>query len=388
MGKSKDKKKAKRNRIKEKQKIEASCLDASTPTEETPSSSSSRDRYTVDQILEKVQEYMDTFNYELAQKFCQRALEIDADNLKVLETSGILLLELGNPEGAKQCFGRAVELSPHDGYRKYMYLGQLFDGVQAVQCFQKGIELMTKTQAEQVAAACASPVEGSTVTNRDISSAHCTIAELYMTDLCFEENAEDVCKMNIARAIEKDAENPEAFQAMASFQLVKQNQEEAKAMIQKSVSLWLPKLENLDKEGNTEEFDPIEPCSVSYQQRTQAAQILIEVEDYETCIKVLDSLLEEDDEIVQTWYLLGWANYLQGDDYKGNARFYLNKADEVAKKVKCDDEPMLNHISELLTELGPAEEDEDAEEETAVGQGNGDNEDEDVSSSSDEEMDE
>lgn len=33
-------------------------------------------------------------------------------------------------------------MCPDTGYSKYMYLGQLFEGAQAVQCFQKGIELM------------------------------------------------------------------------------------------------------------------------------------------------------------------------------------------------------------------------------------------------------
>ena len=50
----------------------------------------------------KVEEYIDSFQYELAQKFCQRALEMEPDNLRALETAGSLLLELGNTEVAKQ----------------------------------------------------------------------------------------------------------------------------------------------------------------------------------------------------------------------------------------------------------------------------------------------
>ena len=51
-------------------------------------------KYTIDQILDKATEYMDTYNYEMAQKFCQRALEIDNDNVRALETTATLLLEV------------------------------------------------------------------------------------------------------------------------------------------------------------------------------------------------------------------------------------------------------------------------------------------------------
>ena len=50
-----------------------------------------------------------------------------------------------------QCFGRAVEVCPDKGYSKYMYLGQLFEGAQAVECFQKGIQLMLKEKEEKQA---------------------------------------------------------------------------------------------------------------------------------------------------------------------------------------------------------------------------------------------
>lgn len=38
----------------------------------------------------------------------------------------------------------------------------------------------------------------------------------------FEENAEELCKTAVEKAIEADGENPEAYQLMASFQLSRQ----------------------------------------------------------------------------------------------------------------------------------------------------------------------
>ncbi|MGH0163375.1 UNVERIFIED_CONTAM: hypothetical protein FKN15_044907 [Acipenser sinensis] len=53
--------------------------------------------------------------------------------------------------------------------------------------------------------------------------------------------------------------------------------------------------------------------------------------------EILESLLEEDDEVVQVWYLLGWVCYLQVEKpeeteaFKDSARTYLTKA----KKCHC-----------------------------------------------------
>ena len=45
--------------------------------------------------------------------------------------------------------------------------------------------------------------------------------------------------------------------------------------------------------------------------------------------EVLELLLDEEDEVVEVWYLLGWLNYLQGADCHTNARYYLLKAQQV-----------------------------------------------------------
>ena len=50
-----------------------------------------------------------------------------------------------------QCFKTAVELSPGEGHSKYMYLGQLSSGEEAVGYLTTGIEIMAATlqRAEQ-----------------------------------------------------------------------------------------------------------------------------------------------------------------------------------------------------------------------------------------------
>ena len=56
------------------------------------------DKYSVDDIMAKAEEFMDQLNFDMAQKFCHRALEIDPDHVKALEVTASLLLEVNiNP---------------------------------------------------------------------------------------------------------------------------------------------------------------------------------------------------------------------------------------------------------------------------------------------------
>ena len=43
-----------------------------------------------------------------------------------------------------QIFEKCVEISPEIGHAKYMYLGQLSQGADAIHYFNKGISIMTK----------------------------------------------------------------------------------------------------------------------------------------------------------------------------------------------------------------------------------------------------
>jgi len=309
--------------------------------------------YSIDEILSKAEEFINEYKYEMAQKFCQRALEMDNDNARALELSGGLLLEMGEIESARHCFGRAVVVNPDVGHEKYMTLAQLFTGLEAKNIYVKGIEVITKAIANLAPSNESGASSGGSKISelrRELSTAWVAVSELYMTDLCDSEGAEADTEKCIGEAVAADDGNPEAHQALASFQLIKEDMEAAKNSICKSISLWLPQYNRMLEEGGDVE------CDLDYNTRLVTAKILIEVEDYENGIAVLDGLVEEDDEVVAGWYLLGWINHLKED--QSSARFYLKKAKQVHAMNPTDDDGIVDHIQELLTKIGEDDEDE------------------------------
>lgn len=77
------------------------------------------------------------------------------------------------------CFSKAVKISPDEGHRKYLCLGQLSEGEGAVKLLFKGIDIMTKQFHHQGPSSSSGLDE---VTALDISTAYCSLAEVYLTD--------------------------------------------------------------------------------------------------------------------------------------------------------------------------------------------------------------
>jgi len=310
--------------------------------------------YSIDDILKKAEECMDEYKYDLAQKFCERALELDSDNVKALELTSGLLLEMGQIESAQQCLGRAIFLDPHNNHSKYLTLAQILSGTESRDLYRKGIEIIKNKIATLNPDDQQMPE-----LRRDLSNTYVSISEIYMTDLCDEPEAETESKSCIDLSVSTDPTNPESFQALANFSLVTGNTDEAKTAIDKSLELWFPAHLLFLEKGEGEE------TTLSYSFRLATAKILMDLEEYDLATKVLESLIEEDEEVVSTWYLLGWLNFLRSRsevEYEGNARFYLHKASRVNTINPTDDTGILDHIKELLAELG------DEKTETAEGE--------------------
>ncbi|XP_063736250.1 uncharacterized protein si:dkey-12j5.1 isoform X1 [Eleginops maclovinus] len=339
----------------------------------------SAEKYSVLQLLEKTEECMDSFDFEMARLFCQRALDVESSNLQALDMQGHICSELGDTQKAKEAFLRAVELSPDVGHSKYMYLGQIHTGQESVDFYTKGIQVLLsvldkQAQTKQAQAAAAAPAdeEAELPTAKDVCVAYCSMAEIYLTDLCMEEGAGDKCKELIERALQYHHENPEALQLMASYLFSTERNQEGKEYLLKSVGLWLPAQKQSAASSSTDEDmqNDIPP----YESRVTTAKLLLESEEFELAVDVLEGLLDEDDEVVQVWYLSGWVCYLQLEKAKEQqeregrevteeetqewkaleeaARSYLTNAKKLYNKLRCDDQPMLEHVEQLLGDLG------------------------------------
>ena len=81
--------------------------------------------------------------------------------------------------------------------------------------YRKGIEIMALSRNQEKDETKIKEL------SRSISNAFCSVAELFMTDLCDEDDAEEECQKCIQEAIDADKENPEALQTKARYLLVR-----------------------------------------------------------------------------------------------------------------------------------------------------------------------
>jgi len=291
-------------------------------------------KYSIEDLLERASDLLDECQFDAAEKFCQRALEVDGDNVRALEMSANLLLERGEVERAQHCLGRAITVQPHTGHTKYLTAAQLWPGTTSRDLYFKAVELLTNSGLTD-----------------QLSSAYVSLSELYMSDLCDEPEAQAEAERFISLAIQTHPSNPEAWQAEASYRLVTEQFDAAKESMSKSLALWLPQHSAFLETGEGGQTD------LSYNSRINTVKLLLDLEMFEEATQISEGLIEEDDEVVAPWYLLGWLNFLKEDsDYWGNVRHYLAKAKQVQVRNPTDDQEMMKHIEEILAEVGEEEE--------------------------------
>lgn len=327
------------------------------------SSSSQADHYTVDDLLSRVESYVEQFNFPLALKFSEKALLIAPNSTRVLEMLGNIYAEIGEVESARNYFQQAATLQPDAGHVKFLYLGQLSEGLDAVKYYEKAIELMRKVLEDGCDA-------GSTtvpVSVREISAAYCSLAELFMTDLCTEENAEATCSMYCEAAIESDKDNIDAYITKANFALNASQLDVSQSCAKQAFECWQQVTESVG--------DSIAEV-VAYQSRLTLVKILIEVEEYEFVVPIIEQLIEENEDDLLIWYYMGLSKSLQqannsisetseskdASDLE-SPKYFLEKALELFTKTGCEDVEIFEHVKELLADC--ADEDQDGLEQVA-----------------------
>ena len=249
---------------------------------ESPSPSTT---YTLESLLTKASEFVEQCHYEIGAKFYLRALEMSPKDTTIMDALADAYLQLDQVDQATLLLEKSITLAPHSGAAKWLSLAQLKRGEDAAACYDRGIALLSSPTAQP-----SQPVP--------LASAHCGVIELYMTDLCDMENAEQLCEDHLTHALQLHPDGFEPNTMAASLRLVQQRQEEAVVHVDKVIaSITAVDSATTLATENVEEF--------SLPLRFSAGKSMIEVGRYEAAAGVLEGVLYGDDGNPEVWCVLG-----------------------------------------------------------------------------------
>ncbi len=290
----------------------------------------------VAELLALAQEALDEFppNCEIALQSLMQILEPHPDCVPALDAIGELLANLGDTPRAIEAFARSVMLQPEQGAAKYFYLGELLTGTESLNSYRKCLHVMG--------------MEGvglSDAADR-VVAVYCAIGELFMTDLAFEDCAETECEKAFSSALQIDPKSVEALNGMGTFHRMRLEIEEGKRYSLGAFAEIDAVLEN----DPSAELDEIAPFPL----RMRLAENLVELGLIEESLAVLATLLEEDEEDLQAWFLTGCCHMVAGDQKEAFA--CVKQAKRLLRKNKALVDPNVaaqwtNTLAELETRI-------------------------------------
>ncbi|KAI6780166.1 uncharacterized protein J7T54_000072 [Emericellopsis cladophorae] len=314
----------------------------------------------------------------------QQALELTGSGgdheLRALNLLGILHIETGDTDDARSFFARAVTLDPEGtleekiggGPEKFLFLAQLSEegGSDSVQWFEKGASALRKRIQALTDLPSRTPeqTEKLSTTQSHLGSVLCSVTEVYMTDLSWEEDAEQRCEALITEAMMIAPNSAETWQTVANVRISQERYDDARGGLRKSLELW-------------QEKDPLDPAVPEFPERISLARLLLEVEMEEEALRVIQRLTSDDDQSVEAWYLGGWCLFIIGekmrdgkhdarangeaDEWKSvwtSSRQWLAMCLKLYEAQEYEDERLGQHAVELFEninkELGPPKEGE------------------------------
>ncbi|OTB16030.1 hypothetical protein K445DRAFT_106232 [Daldinia sp. EC12] len=336
------------------------------------------------EVLVKAAEYqLQAGNVQDALTLAEKALEQSAtgsdDELSALNLLGQINLEAGEFEAARSYFLQAVAIdgdgtkdeATGGGPEKFLCLAQLSEegGKDSVTWFEKGAAALKK-QIQTLEETTRRRADEQTMQldelKKKLAMTLCSVAEVYMTDLSWEDDAEQRCEALVTEATMVAPDFAETWQTLANVRISQERFDDAKAALTRSLELW-------------KDLPPQDSAVPDFPSRVALARLLMEVEMEQDAIEVLERLVSEDDQSVEVWYLGGWGLYVMGEKQKAgkkaseedwkaswiSSRVWLNQCQHLYKLQDYEDERLGAHAQELLDliakELGeaPAGEDED-----------------------------
>ncbi|KUJ20285.1 putative UPF0661 TPR repeat-containing protein C16D10.01c [Mollisia scopiformis] len=311
-------------------------------------------------------------NIEGSVPLAKRALSLlpsdSEEALPALNLLGEIHVELGDIDAARRYFAQAAAIDEDGkisedlggGAEKFLWLAQLSEegGQDSVDWFEKGalclrIQIQALLDSKKTDADTEATIAEKT---RKLAVALCGVVEVYMTDLSWEDEAEQKCEALITEATMVAPGFAEPWQTLASVRISQQKMEDAKAALTRSLELW-------------KDLPPEDPSVPDFPTRVSLARLLMEADMDVEAIEVLERLVGEDDSSVEVWYLGGWGLYMMGEKQRNgevkiengdgeswkvswiSSRQWLQHSQRLFEQQDYQDERLGEHAEELLKTL-------------------------------------
>lgn len=292
-------------------------------------------------ILEDAETLFAVGNIDEAITLATKALEETGKGgdfeLRSLNLLGLLHVESGDVDEARSFFEQAVKLDDDGtadekiggGPEKFLFLAELSEegGQDTVQWFERGAAALRKQIQTLAQMSNRTPEQEMTYEEKQLKlgGVLCAVAEVYMTDLSWEDDAEQRCETLITEAMLIAPNSPETLQTVANVRISQERADEARTALKRSMDIW-------------KDLPPEDPAIPAFPTRIALARLLLETELMEEALVVLERLVMDDDESVEAWYLGGWALYIAGEKLceAGKGKGKANGAGDGAEEEEDD----------------------------------------------------
>lgn len=171
---------------------------------------------------------------ETAVLFLRRASEMDPTSAATMDLLAEVEMSVGEAERAQRCWMRGIEISEDpdsvENTERWLYIAQMQEGDAARTSYMQGIALLNKRLQVPTTTSVSVLDDGDSpdVVRAKLCTAQCALADLYLTDLCFEDGAEEKCQAALDAAAEHNvAQSHEPLQSMASLRFSQGKPDEA-----------------------------------------------------------------------------------------------------------------------------------------------------------------
>ncbi|KAL2416082.1 putative assembly chaperone of rpl4 [Exophiala dermatitidis] len=270
-------------------------------------------------------------------------------------------LALGDIDAARKSFTRVTQLDPDGALvsaEPWLELAQICEdgGHESIAHFERATEVLRneiEVLEDDEAKALGQTAKVLDEKRAKLANALCAMAEVYMTDLSWEEDAEQRCEAFVTEAVAVCPERLSAgvLQTLASVRISQTRVDDARQALRRSMDIWKDVPQEVDDDERRPDFAT----------RVSLSRLLMEVEQEPEAFAVIEGLIRQDDESVECWYLGGWCQVLISQKpettpeevakSQETAKTWLDNCLRLYRKLEYEDERLRDHAVELVQQL-------------------------------------